>query len=96
MRRLHELNVHPLIIKWYHSFLTDHSQTVGVNGVLSAPQTLNTGAPQGSVSSPVLFTLYTNKCRSHNPNYHVIKISDDTAILSYWKRTVTFQCITQT
>lgn len=27
-----DLNVHPLIIRWYHSFLTDRAQKVSVNG----------------------------------------------------------------
>lgn len=46
------------------------------------------GAPQGCVSSPVLFTLSTDTCRSFNPNNHVIKFWDDTAVLSLttlWK-----------
>ena len=43
---------------------------------------MSTGAPQGCVSSPVLFTLYTNECRSGNPNNYIIKFSDDTAILA--------------
>lgn len=67
-------------------FLTSCEQTVSVLGILSATRTLNTGAPEGYVSSPVLFTLYTNECRSHTTNKCIIKFTDDTAILSLMKK----------
>ena len=41
----------------------------------------NTGAPQGCVISPVLFTLYTNDCVSTHDSCEIIKYADDTAIL---------------
>ena len=44
-------------------------------------QTPNPSA-QGCVSSPVLFTIYTNECVSKNPHNDIVKSSDDTAILS--------------
>ena len=42
----------------------------------------NTGAPQGCVSSPILYILYTNDCISSSTNNYIIKFSDDSAILS--------------
>ena len=42
----------------------------------------NIGAPQGCVISPLLFTLYTNDCRSEIASINLIlKFADDTAIL---------------
>ena len=41
---------------------------------------LNTGAPQGCVLSPLLFTLFTNDCVSHHQSVHIIKFSDDTTL----------------
>lgn len=76
------MDVNPFIIKWYFSFLTNRTQQVKVNKKISNPQDISTGAPQGCVSSPVLFTLYTNSCVRNNSNTYIVKFSDDTAILS--------------
>jgi len=84
--RLNDFKDHPLIIKWYYSFLTNRRQRVGVNGTSSEFRTLSTGAPQGCVSSPVFFTLYTDECRRQYYYNRVIKFSDDTAILGLLKK----------
>ena len=42
--------------------------------------TTSTGAPQGSVLSPLLFTVYTNDCRTHLSNVKLLKFADDSAI----------------
>ncbi len=62
--------------------LTSRTQVVKINNTLSDPKITHTGAPQGCVSSPVLFTLYTNDCISSNTRNYIFKLSDDTAILS--------------
>ena len=42
----------------------------------------NIGAPQGCVSLPILYFLYTNDCTSSSTNNYIIQFSDDLAILS--------------
>ena len=42
----------------------------------------NIGAPQGCVSLPILYFLYTNDCTSSSTNNYIITFSDDSAILS--------------
>lgn len=49
--------------------------------MLSEHLTIHTGAPLGCISSPILFTLYTNECTCSTANNYMIKFSDDTAIL---------------
>ena len=46
------------------SYLTGCSQLVKGNGVLSTPQLLLCGVPQGSVLGPLLFTMYTTPLSS--------------------------------
>lgn len=53
-----------------------------VNGILSELSQSSTGSPQGCVLSALLFTLYTNMCRSKHANRTILKFTDDTAIVS--------------
>ncbi len=51
------------------------------SAVTSSTITVNTGAPQGCVLSPLLFTLLTHDCTpSHNSNLF-IKFADDTTVV---------------
>jgi hypothetical protein len=74
------LNVHPSICHWVLDFLLDRPQVVRVNKSVSSSAILNTGAPQGCVLSPLLFTLFTNDCVSSDPSVLVLKFSDDTTV----------------
>ena len=51
----------------------------------------NTGAPQGCVLSPFLYTLYTNDCRSVDPSTQYVRFSDDTAMLALLSDFVSYQ-----
>ena len=82
LKKLVQLNVNPFLIRWYYSFLSNRPQKVKFNSALSDLAVCSTGAPQGCVSSPFLFTLYTNDCVSSEPNQFTVKFSDDTVILS--------------
>ncbi len=82
IQKLKTLNVNPFLIRWYFSFLTNRTQQVRVNNTLSELTGISTGVPQGCVSSPILFTLYTNECSSCDSTNFIVKFSDDTAILS--------------
>ena len=42
---------------------------------------ISTGAPQGCVLSPFLYTMYTNSCRSAYLNNRYFKYADDTALV---------------
>ena len=70
---------------WVLQFLTQRSQFVAIKTEKgqtyeSSIIITNTGAPQGSVIAPVLFTLYTNDCQSTCHNVPLIKYADDTSI----------------
>ena len=66
--------------KWISDFLLNRTRVVRFNSQLSEPLTLSTGAPQGCVLSPLLFTLFTNDCRSSSSSTLIFKFSDDTTV----------------
>ncbi len=58
-------------------FLTGRSQVVRMGNNTSSPLTLNTGAPQGCVLSPLLYS-----CTAHTHSSNVIvKFADDTTVI---------------
>lgn len=79
--KLTYLNIHPLLCSWITDFLTNRTQYVMLGPHLSQPRTVNTGAPQGCVLCPLLFSLYTNDCTSGDPSVKTIKYADDTTII---------------
>ena len=60
IKKLHNLNIPPLLIHWTHNFLSNRPQTVKVGTSFSSTVITNTGAPQGCVLSCFLHTLQTN------------------------------------
>ena len=57
-----------------------------INDTISDELVSNTGAPQGCVLSPSLYTLYTNDCTSNDPSVHILKYADDTVIVGLIKQ----------
>ena len=82
VQKLKNLNVRNDIIAWVLEFLTLRRQYVKLNDSLSELVQINTGAPQGCVLSPTLYTIYiyTNDYRSHKNNTIFIKFADESTI----------------
>uniref|UniRef100_A0A8C2GHX3 Reverse transcriptase domain-containing protein n=1 Tax=Cyprinus carpio TaxID=7962 RepID=A0A8C2GHX3_CYPCA len=81
IHKLVQLGLNTSLCNWLLDFLTGRAQAVRVGSNTSSTITLNTGAPQGYVLSPLLFTLLTHDCTpSHNPNLF-IKFADDTTVV---------------
>ena len=79
-QKLLKFNVNPRLILWIVDFLVNRSQRVRYESAYSLSRTTSTGAPQGTVLSPILFTLYTNDCQG-NESTSLIKYSDDSALV---------------
>ncbi len=66
--KLTQLSVPTSICQWITSFLTDRQQVVKLEKLSSSTRTISTGATQGCVLSPLIFSLYTNDCTSKDPS----------------------------
>ncbi|KAK3539102.1 hypothetical protein QTP86_024036, partial [Hemibagrus guttatus] len=79
--KLTQLSVPSSICQWITSFLTDRHQLVKLEKFTSYSRTTITGAPQGCVLSPLLFSLYTNDCTSTDPSVKLLKFMDNTTVI---------------
>ena len=79
--KLRELGVPQYLQLWVLDYLTNRPQYVRTQFESSSVLTLNTGAPQGCVLSPILFLLYTNALQWNSSQVFVEKYADDTVIV---------------
>ncbi|KAL0174662.1 hypothetical protein M9458_030630, partial [Cirrhinus mrigala] len=75
------LGLNTSLCNWILDFLTGRPQSVRVGHNTSSTTTLSTGAPQGCVLSPQLFTLLTHDCTAKFSSNHIIKFADDTTVV---------------
>ncbi len=86
IRRLISMDVNSDLVLWICDFLTDRPQRVCVSGHVSDEVVLNTGAPQGCVLSPTLFSIYTDHMRIHTAVARLFKFADDMALVQLLKK----------
>ncbi len=79
--KLTDLCLNSSLCDWIQDFLTGRPQVVKVGQFISNSITLNVGAPQGCVLSPLLYSLYTHHCVSSHSSTSIIKFADDTVVL---------------
>ncbi|KAI3364670.1 hypothetical protein L3Q82_011445 [Scortum barcoo] len=66
---------------WTRKTHIQRTQAVRVGNNISSSITLSTGAPQGCVLSPLLFTLLTHDCTPTHSSNHLVKFADDTTLV---------------
>ncbi len=81
INKLNLLGLNNSLCNWILDFLTGRPQSVRVGHKTSSTTTLSTGAPQGCVLSPLLFTLLTHDCTAKFSSNHIIKFADDTTVI---------------
>ena len=82
-----EFGVSGKVLDWFASYLSNRSQKVTVDGVLSDRFGMDFGVPQGSCLGPLLFVIYSSKLfnivNKHLPNVHAY--ADDTQLYLAFK-----------
>ena len=78
--KLKALTIDPYICEWSLDFLLNGSQFVKIGTNFSKTIAINTGAPQGYLISPLLYSLFTHDCVSAFKSCSVIKYANDTTI----------------
>ena len=75
--KLRTLGLNTSLCNWILDFLTVRPQVVRVGNNPSVTLILNTGAPQGCVLSPLLYSLFIHDCVSKHDSNTIVKFADD-------------------
>ena len=81
LKKLKYIGFSPDTARWFESYLKNLNLIVSLEKSLSEPGVLNCGVPQGSILSPILFSLYLNDMKSAVANCDLRLYTDDTCLL---------------
>ncbi len=79
--KLQTLGLNESLCSWILDFLSGRCQVVRVGNITSSPLVLNTGAPQGCILSPLLYSLYTYDCTATHSSTVIVKFANDTTVV---------------
>jgi hypothetical protein len=78
--KLRTLGQNTSLCNWILDFLMSRPQVVRVGNNTSDTLIINTGAPQGCVLRPLLYSLFTHDCMARHDS-NTIKFADDTTVV---------------
>jgi len=79
--KLRKMGLHEVYVRWVENFMTDRTMSIAMDGEEGEPIPVDTGLPQGSPVSPVLFLLYIadlgKEVETENPDTVGLSFVDD-------------------
>jgi hypothetical protein len=78
LKKLEIYGIRGVALKWFSNYLLNRSQCVAINDVISLPNDIKCGVPQGSILGPVLFILYINDIVRVSKLLQFVMFADDT------------------
>jgi hypothetical protein len=79
--KLRTLELNTSLCNWILDFLTGLPQVVRLGNNTYATLILNSGAPQGCVLSPFLYSLFIRDCMAKHDSNTITKFADDTIVV---------------
>ena len=81
LKKLDHYGIRGKMLSWIKSYLSDRTQFVDLNGVLSKPEKMLVGVPQGSILGPLLFLIYVNDLPAALEKVTPVIYADDTNLI---------------
>ena len=81
LNKLISLGFSDSAVLWFKAYLTNRSQSVRVNGIVSDPQSIPFVVPQGLILGPLLFLSYIKDLSSVLEECDIQLYADDTLLL---------------
>ena len=78
--KMENMGFRGVVRDWFESYLSNRRMYVEIEGRKSLVKSLNIGLPQGSVSSPYLFSLYINEMKNSSNKLDFTHFADDTTV----------------